>query len=114
MPPIPSNLPGSAADERSQLRKEVANRVFSFDTISEEDVPEVPSLPSDPSIPSLSRRPPQQPQVAIEIPVLLNQNSQRPQQSVPNNGDEREMLRSQINIQQFENLYNFGTRFILV
>ena len=82
----------------------MANRVFSFDTISEEDVPEVPSLPSDPSIPSLSRRPLQQPQVAIEIPVLLNQKSQRPQQSVPNNGDEREMLRSQIKIQQFENL----------
>ena len=68
LPPVPIESPAQA--ERSELRKQVDARVFSFDTISEEDVPEIPALPVDPSRPSLVQKPRKQQQVAVEKLVV--------------------------------------------
>lgn len=98
LPPVPIESPAQA--ERSELRKQVDARVFSFDTISEEDVPEIPALPVDPSRPSLVQKPRKQQQVAVEIPVLRTP----PTSGDPGLSGEREMLRAQLRSQRFDDL----------
>ena len=98
LPPVPIESPAQA--ERSELRKQIDARVFSFDTISEEDVPEIPALPVDPAPPNPLQKPRKQPQVAVEIPVLRT----APASEDVGPGGEREMLRAQLKTQRFDDL----------
>ena len=102
LPPVPIESPAQA--ERSELRKQVDARVFSFDTISEEDVPEIPALPVDPSRPSLVQKPRKQPQVAVEIPVLRAAPALESASGEAGPGGERELLRAQLKTQRFDDL----------
>ena len=99
LPPVP--IETAAQAERSELRKQVDARVFSFDTISEEDVPEIPALPVDPSRPSLVQKPRKQPQVAVEIPVLTTAPANVEETETMG---ERAMLRAQLKTQRFDDL----------
>lgn len=102
LPPVPIESPAQA--ERSELRKQIDARVFSFDTISEEDVPEIPALPVDPSRPSLVQKPRKQPQVAVEIPVLRAAPALESASGEAGPGGERELLRAQLKTQRFDDL----------
>lgn len=101
LPPVP--MESAAQAERSELRRQVDARVFAFDTISEEDVPEVPALPADPSRPSLAQRPRRPPPLRAELPVLRSAEAVGAGREAAAAG-EREILRAQLKTQRFEEL----------